>query len=133
MNRREIKFRVWNYDTKSWVHGPDEEVNLFGECILLGGFMQKISLLELNKCEVSQFTGLKDVNGKEVYENDIIRICVSDDPEDLEWELGTIHYTDGAFWFDDDRPQLLIDFIEDDRLAAEVVGNKFENSNLIEK
>ena len=44
---RQLKFRVWNNNTKTWVKGcgpnqqPDlDGVNLFGETILFGGFMQ---------------------------------------------------------------------------------------------
>jgi len=128
---REIKFRVWNKSTNKWVHGPNEEVNLFGECILLGGFMRGVGILELNDCEILQYTGLKDVNGKEVYEGDIIKIYVSDDPEDLQWELGSVTYKECCFWLDNKSPQMLYDFIEDDRLMIEIVGNIFENPDLI--
>lgn len=72
MNRRIIKFRVWNSKTKSWVHGPGQEPHLFGETILLGGFMQGVPLLDLNDCVPLQFTGMLDDDGKEIYEGDIV-------------------------------------------------------------
>ena len=67
---RDIKFRVWNSKTKTWVHGPGKEVNLFGELILFGEFMNKS---DVNECEALQFTGLLDSDGKEIYEGDIIK------------------------------------------------------------
>jgi hypothetical protein len=70
---KDIKFRVWNNKTKSWVHGPGEEVNLFGEMILLGGFMNGISVEDLNECLAFQYSGCKDKNDREIYEGESIK------------------------------------------------------------
>lgn len=68
---KELKFRVWHNAKKEWIHGPGHEVNLFGETILLGGFM-RIPIEELNDCMAFQFTGLYDKTGKEIYIGDIL-------------------------------------------------------------
>src|SRR5687767_2611559 len=40
----------------------------------------KRSVSPLQNCEIMQYTGLKDKNGKDVYEGDIVRILYTDWP-----------------------------------------------------
>lgn len=98
---RPLKFRVWHQGKHEWVHGPGDEVNLFGETIFLGEFLRGVRVEELNDCVAEQFTGLIDSKEREIYEGDIVRNEVmpprlvqfgsfedSDGYEVVGWHLG---------------------------------------------
>jgi hypothetical protein len=129
MNRL-IKFRIWNNKTSEWVHGPGKEVNLFGEMILLGGFMKNIPLTDWDDCVILQFTGLKDSTGVEIYEGDI---C------DAGMVIGPIEFIIGSFSLGSNP---LIEFLpsnicvfspefDPSWIDVKVIGNIFENKELI--
>ena len=127
---RQIKFRVYNTKTKSWIHGPHvrpdmDGVNLFGECILLGGFMDTVSIEDLNNCVALQYTGIKDKDGHEIYEGDIIQL-----PE----SIGVVKWNDyqaGFFIDGQDKITYSILYTFNGENARLVVGNIFENPTLL--
>ena len=135
---KQIRFRVYNKKTKQWIHGPKYEVSLFGEMILLGGFMRSVSILDLNDCEPLEYTGLTDKNGKEIYEGDIVKTIYVNDPVN---DIGNIiyHVETGAYRIKTSKhllPIVTYRFIEDKpqgllQVADEIIGNIFENPELL--
>jgi hypothetical protein len=119
---REIKFRGKRKDTGEWVYGYFTRNDESGRCYITtqsktGGAYP----WEVDPATVGQYTGLKDKNGREIYEGDIIF---------RPNEVGRIEFSeDGSF---------LIRFPHHlARLNAtwepiEVIGNIHDNPELLE-
>lgn len=108
--KREIKFRIWD-NTLKQMEAP---FTLNDDFDCMQGW--------LDGCQLMQYTGLKDKNGKEIYEGDIIRLPIG--------ELGNVIYFEpyAAFVGDSDGILTQLDLGAD----IEVIGNIYENPELLQ-
>ena len=114
---REIRFRAWDTTKKKMHH----EISLMFANDLNGVFEG------LNECDciVMQYTGLKDKNGKEIYEGDIV--------DDSETELiYVIEFICGEFVGINEECGIgrIMNSLSED---GEVIGNIHDNPELLEK
>lgn len=124
--KREIKFRAWNEGKMVDLLAITPlalDANMNTQLALKG--MSGLFLPFGGSIELMQFTGLKDKNGKEIYEGDI----VSHSMNDYTIPLSVVSFKDGMFVFSDDEDTTeLIESLD----YCEVIGNIYENPELIQ-
>lgn len=100
---------IWIEDRKSWLHFDDYK------CIM-------------------QSTGIKDENDKEIFEGDILKVKIMNGQSWLE----TVRYNDGKAMFVSKEvnrkvPESpLYDLFNTDLFVVEIIGNVYENQELLE-
>ena len=122
---RQIKFRAQDIASNKWLYGDlrhhKDDVCIFEQ----GGTKGE----QVKRDTVGQFTGLRDINGKDIYEGDILDVSYADEESYLE-----VRFVRGVFAF-------LWDGDLDDEFPcnapthewAKVIGNIYDNPELIKR
>jgi len=129
---REIKFRAWDklkhkmmetsyFDMWYYTIAENDETGRSRACECKD--QQDYCRANL---EIMQFTGLKDTDGKEIYEGDILYTS------DLYRKHFVVGYSGRSFELYDNKDGVVFD-PNNDWSEYEVVGNIYENPELLEK
>ena len=119
---REIKFRVWDSERKKIL--PIQR-----HSFKTGKSMPYGWNIEYVFDGLMQYTGLKDKNGKEIYEGDILRHI---NPKQFKNSVYEVVFLNGGFAIKgDDYIEDLNEFLKSSS-SAEVIGNIYENPELLE-
>ena len=132
---RKLKFRAWDKLDKKFLWPWSRGFNIFGEvtCFDLIGQQLRDNMHDretiferMNDIEITQFTGLKDKNGKEIYEGDIC-IGLMD---------GGIDYTSIKFIVEYKKASFVDSYFHRPLMSEDqdlkIIGNVYENSELLE-
>jgi len=118
---REIKFRAWDENRKKWVYFRlDEIVNINHESLT----DDEWAFIQLKN--IGQYTGLKDKNGREIYEGDIVK---GTGKNPIIYVVEWLDSYGGFAFVDKEKAIPAYEFLVN---FCEVIGNIYENLELLE-
>lgn len=132
---REIKFRGYSVDEltggTNWLYGFGAKDIDYVDGTIEWHLHTLNGTYEVVPESIGQYTGLKDKNGKEIYEGDVYQYNVQLHLGSFTKEYNhreVVKFEDGAFWVSN---YLLWEALEGDN-ESEIIGNIYENPELLE-
>ena len=99
---------IWIEEEKDWLHFDDYD-------------------------SIMQSTGLKDKNGKEIFEGDIVQFEDCYEVSDFLYiNIGIIEWCQGGFHVTNRDSVLMEDLLDGDSLDVTIIGNIYENKDILE-
>lgn len=122
---REIKFRAWDKGKKIIGNVLGIDI-LHKEIFFSNENVNCYEHVDFKNIELMEYTGLKDKNNKEIYEGDILSDGNNEKPYKVIFENGSFRAE-----FERNFEEYSFDLIDVVAQGCEVVGNIYENSELL--
>ena len=122
---REIKFRAWNTKLEKWI----DDIDLSMDGVVVLNTAQTFGGAYGHEPILMQYTGLKDKNGKEIYEGDIVKSYMCIKPIVVEYK---IYQSDSCCVCGEDHINFAgFEFDSIPKSCLEIIGNIYENPELL--
>ena len=122
---REIKFRAWDKKEKKMHYDVQ---NIYDFMINNGGCFEESfkDVLEYDNYVVMQYTNCYDINGKEIYEGDIVETTRT-----LNHIIGVVTMIKGCWYIQDGEDSYYRLIPRFGKAENKVIGNIYENKELL--
>ncbi len=118
---RELKFRAWDKEVEKMMHNVSFKFNQYGVYVesrdYIGNFKRE-------RIDLMQFSGLKDSNGEEIYEGDILEWT----EDGISFQHGTVKWSDVNCGFVVTYGEDLAWFVTAPPRPMKIVGNIHETA-----
>lgn len=140
----DINFRVWDNLEKAYLNEKDIAIDSLGNIFIIEGYDHNDSELwyarilpdpDNKRYIIEQFTGLKDINGTEIFEGDIVKYYPHHRgvPYRVYWADKSAKFLIGRDGVIGQSFSDIMHNLNTGRIALEVVGNIHENPELLEE
>ena len=134
-----LQFRAWNKKTQSFIDYGDLVLDLRSGKIYAGDIGLVESTIDVtDQIELMQSTGMKDKNGVEIFEGDVVLVSVQNGFDYLDNKVcvvkNSIDYSGlVCATVDEDLEYRIFNTELFEEYTYEVIGNVYENSELLEE
>lgn len=127
---REIEFRAWSVQEGRYYYGVERAYDYIVECLKTGDCIPATTFGEIAEDNgkywvTEQFTGLKDKDGKKIFEGDILEMT------NVGWKYTLVKFYLGIFAFYTEETSFLYPMVRCYWEEGRVIGNIHENPELL--